>query len=294
MRKYSVIFFLTFLGNLAIASESSPSVHFYSETRETDYTIGDIATQKLVVTVPKGYQLDEGSIPEKAKTEAIELRHIQWGVEHDNDSTRYRFTIDWQIFVAFETVKSIPLRNLELIFRKNDNSIKVSVPPDNILVSNLLPPKMDAKHVQPYPDEAPKPIQTSKLWLGFMLSGVILFFSSAYIAWFIGWIRLPFEKNMPFRQAWRQIKSLPQDDIASVSVALKTLSKAISGFAGYAVTSENLPRLSAEKTLLAPYLAELNTFYHALQAVFFEGSNPTIALNDIMALSKKLSHLEIS
>lgn len=304
MRIVSAILFFMMLMNAVSAKETIPPVRFLSETRETDYTIGDIATQRLLVEVPKGYVLDESSVPKKSKTESsktessktesIELRDVRWEVEPYQNLTRYRFTLDWQIFVAFETVKSTPLRTLELVFRKGDQSLNVSIPPDSVLVSNLLPPKMDAKHVQPYPDVAPTPVPLTKYWLGLAVALITLIVSLTYMAWFMGWISMPFEKRMPFRQAWRQIKSLPQQDIQSVPESLRILSKSLSDYAGYAVTSENLIRFGAEQTLIAPYLTDLTNMYQALQNTFFAGAKPSITLMEVKTLAKQLSHLEVS
>lgn len=293
MHRFAVFIWFLLLVNTSFGEELK-ATSVLSETRATDYTIGDIAIQTLMIEVPKGYALDEGSVPERAKTEAIELSDIEWKVEQLADKTRYHFTIAWQIFVAFETVKSVPLRTLEFVFRKDGQSIQVTVPPDSVLVSSLLPPKMDAKYVQPYPNVAPSKVPLRNYWLGLLSAIVIGFFALGYIAWFMGWVKLPFEKNMPFRQAWRHIQSLAQDDTLSVPQALKLLSVAVSRFAGYVVTKENLTRLTQEKQSLAPYSPDLTRFYQDIQTSFFEGGKPVMSLKDIKSLAKQLSHLEIS
>lgn len=290
-----VCFIFNLLLSVAVhAASAQATTSIQSQTRETDYTIGDVAVQHLTVEVPKGYVLDEGSIPEKAQTDAVELRDIHWTIEETASVTRYQFDIDWQIFVAFETVKSTPLRGLELVFKNAEKSLTVSVPADSVLISNLLPPKMDEKHVRPYPNVAPQKIDTFALWLGVFVALFVLLASSVYIAWFMGWIRLPSERNMPFRLAWRQIKSISASQDNAVQAALKVLGAAVSAYAGYVVTHENVSRLSIKNSHLHPYAHALTKLYQDIQHTFFAGKTPTLSLDEVKKLAKQLSSLELS
>ncbi len=276
------------------AQENAFTPRFKSETREADYTIGSIARQHLEVEVPRGYVLDEGSLPEKEQTEAVELRDISWKIEEDKTVTRYQFAIEWQIFVAFETVKSTPLRGLELVFQKDGKSIDISIPPDSVLISNLLPPKMDEKHVRPYPDVPPQPINVLPFWLGGVAAFCLLLISGFYIAWFMGWVSLPSERNMPFRQAWREIKNLPEHHKNSVPNALQILGHAVSQHAGHTVTLENLTTLFAKQHQLQHFSLELTKLYQEIQRTFFAGSTPALQLGELKKIAKKLSQLELS
>lgn len=264
-----------------------------SYTRETDYTIGSVATQHLVVTVPLGYRLDQGSLPEKGVTEAIELRDVHWQFADIKNETIYSFDIDWQIFVASESVKSVPLRSLELVFTHEGKSFTVAVPTDSVLVSPLLPPKMDAKHVQPYADVLPKQINTMPLIAMLLTALLILVLTSTYIAWYFGWIRFSAEKSMPFRQAWRSITKLNSEPNA-INQALKTTSHAFNEYAGYSVTRENLGQLLLEKTKLQPHAKEIEQLYQDIQHTFFAGVASQHTLETVRKLVKQLSKLELS
>lgn len=266
---------------------------FASYTRETDYTIGSVAHQYLTVSVPKDYRLDEGSIPEKGVTEAIELRSIEWDIDESTAMTRYHFRIDWQIFVAAETVKSVPLRSLSLVFKRNKHSITVNIPPDSVLVSNLLPPKMDAKHVLPYPDISPPRVTNTPLIILLCLASASFIISSLYIAWYLGWIRLPMEKAMPFRKAWRTMRNL-NEDAASTRQAMQMLSHAFSHYAGFSVTRESMPRMLAERAPLTPYQQEITQFYDDMQLTFFAGQSTMNNVGSLKVLAKKMSRIELS
>lgn len=263
-----------------------------SHTRETDYTIGSVARQSLEVVVPLGYRLDEGSLPEKGQTEAVELRDIHWHFSDEKNVTRYAFEVDWQIFVAFDTVKSVPLRNLTLVFRRDTQSFSIEVPSDSVLVSNLLPPQMDIKHVQPYPDVAPQSINISPLLIRLLLSLVLLVSTLTYIAWYFGLIAFPVEKRMPFRQAWRAIKNLKANE-QQVSSGLLVISRAFNAYAGYSVTSESLPLLLEQRAELQPFASEVTQLYQDIQRNYFAGKSPKFSFDEVKKLAKQLSVLEL-
>jgi len=286
--------FLMVLGLLlqSISAFAEP-YKLLSHTRETDYTIGSVARQHLEIELPLGYRLDEGSLPEKGVTEAVELRDMHWQFEDEKKSTHYTFEIDWQIFLAFDTVKSIQLRNLTLVFKRENKSLSIEVPADSVLVSNLLPPKMDVQHVQPYADVMPMPINITPMVLTLLCSIMMLLATFIYIAWYFGWITFSAEKSMPFRQAWRAIKKINADEL-NVTNALQIMSRAFNQYAGYAVTTENLPTLLAERVDLKSASLEINQLYHAIQLSFFAGQSPTYSLNEIKKLAKQLSKLELS
>jgi hypothetical protein len=265
-----------------------------SHTRETDYTLGSIARQHITLHVPPGYELDAASLPAPAQNEAIELRKAHWT---NNDSKKERLIaldIDWQIFVAGDTVKTIPLKNLHLQFKREQQRLAIEVPADKVIVSSLLPARIDAEHVKLYPD-APLPEWplSDQLW---QLAGWLFLLSAGlvYMAWYLGWIQLPQEKRMPFRQAWHGIRRLRQDRNETRMQAMRLISRAVDQFAGYAVTAENLPRLLANQSAITPYNDALQRFYQDVQKTFFAGQPVSSSLNDLKQLVKTLSQVEIS
>jgi hypothetical protein len=289
MRSYLIAFGLLIQSLLCVAEPYT----IVSHTREADYVIGSVARQYLAIKVPLGYRLDEGSLPEQGVTEAIELRDIHWQFVDENNVTNYSFDIDWQIFVAFDTVKSIPLRSLALVFKREGHAISIEIPADSVLVSNLLPPKMDVKHVQPYPDVTPQSIKLTPFLIILFLSLSVLVSALIYIGWYFGWITFPAEKKMPFRQAWRAIRKLTSDE-QSVSKALQIISRAFNQYAGYSVTAENLTLLLRQRVDLQPFTIEIKQLYQDIQLNFFAGKSPKFRFDDIKKLSNQLSKLELS
>ena len=284
---------LVLLWCFMLQAHATESFTIKSETRETDYTIGSIANQHLVVTVPKGFRLDEGSLPEQGLIEAIELQNAHWHFEDKKSVTVYHFDLAWQIFVASEAVKVTPLRNLELAFKRGKENLIVSVPADKVIISNLLPAQMDAAHVKPYPSVLPGVISTNP-FIAALVAGVAgLLLSAIYFAWRLGWITLSKERSMAFRQAWRAIKQLRRRQGDDVAQAMQILSRAYDAFAGYAVSPENINRLFTARPALAQHESATLRFYEDLQSVFYAGHAPQHNIADIERLAHQLSKLEM-
>jgi hypothetical protein len=265
-----------------------------SYTRETDYTLGSIARQHISLHVPPGFELDAASLPAPAQNEAIELREAHWTHSDSKNERLIQLVIAWQIFVAGDTVKTLPLKNLHLQFKREQQRLTLDVPADKVIVSSLLPARIDAEHVKLYAD-APLP-QWPLDWQLWQLAGwlSVLGAGLVYFAWYLGWIQLPQEKRMPFRQAWRAISRFRHNQDQARIQAMRLISRALDQFAGYAVTAENLPGLLASQPALTPYRDLLLDFYQQLEQTFFAGQTLSLSLHELQQLAKRLSQVEIS
>lgn len=286
---------LALLSGSVVADEiPSLEVRAESTTREIDYTLGSIARQHIMLHVPPGFELDASSLPAPAQNEAIELRDAHWETKDSAHERLIMLDIDWQIFVAGDTVKTMPLKKLHLEFKRDQQRLTVDVPPDKVIVSSLLPARIDAEHVKLYPD-APLPEWSlaSQLW---SLAGwlCLLALGVLYLLWFFGWIQLPQEKRMPFRQAWRAIQRLRENNHESRLLAMRLISRAMDQFAGIAVTTENLSRLLTLHPEMDAYSGKLRQFYQVVQQSFFGGQPSALSLEELRQLARQLSHMEIS
>lgn len=261
-----------------------------SIVREADYTIGSVARQQVVVDTPHGYRLDAGSLPEKGLTDAIELRDVQWDARDTGASTRHYITLDWQIFVAGDTTRIVPLKALQLQFVRDGKLLPVSVRPGNVFVSSLLPVKMDKRSVQPYPDVKPPLMPTQQLWLLLFGGGFGVMLAGMYFAHYFGWL---FGKKAPmyFRAATRDIRRLRSRPEA-VRSAMQRLAAAYSAYAGYAVTPGRLDTLLATRPEMAPLEADTRTFFADLQRVFFAGTSPEYDVQALERLARRLCQME--
>lgn len=276
------------------AENSNFQVRAESVTRETDYTLGSIARQHITLHVPPGFELDPASLPPPAQNEAIELRDAHWEIKESAQERLILLDIDWQIFVAGDTVKTLPLKKLHLEFKREQERLTVDVPADKVIVSSLLPARIDAEHVQLYPD-APLPgwSLTRQLW---KLAGwlTLLVAGALYLLWYVGLVQLPREKRMPFRQAWRAIRRLRGDSHDNRLQAMRLISRAMDQFAGYAVTLENLPGVVVAQPVITVHGQALRSFYQDVQHTFFAGQQASLSLDALKQLARHLGRVEIS
>jgi len=291
----SLLIGLALLSGSVLADEKPRlEVRAESATRETDYTLGSIARQRITLHVPPGFELDATSLPPPAQNEAIELRDAHWETKDSAHERLILLDIDWQIFVAGDTVKTIPLKKLHLEFKRDQQRLTVDVPADKVIVSSLLPARIDAEHVKLYPDaplpEWPLSVQLWKLagWCSLLGLGLL------YLLWFVGWIQLPQEKRMPFRQAWRVIRRLRDNSNDARMQAMRLISRAMDQFAGHAVTTENLPRLLTLHPEMDAHSGKLRQFYQVVQQSFFAGQPAALSLEELKQLARQLSQVEIS
>ncbi len=278
---------------IMLQANAAESFTIKSETRETDYTIGDIAHQYLTVIVPKGFHFDEGSLPEKGQVEAIELRDVKWHFQDKDNARIYYFDLAWQIFVAYESVKVSPLRSLELVFTRGKENLIVPVPADNVIISNLLPAEMDTAHVKPYPSVLPQVISIQNMTVILVVSIAALMLTTLYFVWRLGWIKLSNEGNMAFRQAWRAIRQLRRHHSNGTVKAMQILSRAYDSYAGYAVSAEHINILFNVSPALAQHKSATLTFYLDLQKVFYAGHSPQHSMIALEKLARQLSCLEM-
>lgn len=282
------------LSLVAIGSpNASQNYTVSSYTRETDYTIGSIVRQGLEVVVPRGYRLDPASFPEKAQIDAVELRDVNLDFSDEKTQTRYKIMIEWQVFLAAESVKSVPLKPLSLVFKRDGQILTVPVPADKILISNLLPAQMDAVHVRPYDDVAPQLIPLQPILLTLVASLGLCLACIVYLAWYFGWIKLKRDAVLPFRQAWLEIRALPQAP-ESVAAAMVLLSRAFDRHLGHSLSAEQLGVIVTDHARLATHAEAIRNFFADVQATFFAGQPPLHDLKRLEKLARKLSQLELS
>ncbi len=275
---------------LPLLAYAEGTVKVHSAVREADYTIGSVVVQQIDVETPLGYRLDVGSLPEKGQTEAIELRDAQWGAHDTGAVSRHHIVLHWQIFVASDNTRVYPLKPLQLQFMRKGKVLVVSVAANKVIVSSLLPAKLDQHLVQPYPDVTPPPIELRAAWLA--LGGGLLAFVLAgiYFAHYFGWL---FQSSAPmhFRAAARDIRRLRLGN-GDVRSALQRLTRAFDAYAGRAVSSEQLGALLAERPEMTALEREIGIFYRDVQHVFFAGAQPLHDIEALELLARRLCRVE--
>ena len=242
---------LSTIGLPANASDTKPVVPVQVESvqstmQEIGYQVGDVARQTIVIRTPKGYKLDEASLPNIGKSAvSIELRDAQWSAQNTGNETVHTLILDWQIFRVMQETRAYPLKPLDLQFILADKKLAVHVKPGQVFVASVLPTamkkltaEMNAEQLKPKADVLPQARNTQALIKALIMAFFGLLISSLYFAWQFDWLpaRLTalFSSPKPFRHAYRDIQALQKTGDASkqLSQAMRALRRACDATAG--------------------------------------------------------------
>ncbi len=292
------ICFLASVANTSYATADQPAgeISVRSEMREVAYSVGDVATQTIIVDIPKGYRFEQSSLPTIGKTsDFIELQDARWQFEDTKNSTRYVFVLDWQIFQVLQEVRAYPLRQLDLKFRLDDKLIHVKPDSHHVIVSTVLPTTLKPERLKNLPDVEAKPRPTLKLKWGLLVSLLILIASITYFSWYFDWLQLRSKSSRPFRLACREMRAIRKSKNSNqerLLAAMKTLRRAGDVSAGFALSKERLDLLFERNPWLGPLRSDIEKFYSDSERLFFAGTPNAMDLQQLYKLGLKLRALE--
>lgn len=267
-----------------------------SSVETLGYRVGDIAHQTIEVITPKGYRLDQASIPAIGKGVAnIELRHADWKQNDVAESTRHSIRIEWQIFRVMQEARYYALRPLHLQFKRKSHSIALDIKPAQVLVTSVLPSQMNKETMSLRADIKPKQHNLSIYLTTLELAFFTFLLSLVYFGWHFDWLHLRIRKRQPFRQAYREIKKLSKANsaqVVSASKAMRVLRGAFDAGAEISLTIERLSLLYRKCPWLVPKQQEIEHFYLVSELTFFAGEQPRLSLMQLKKLSHQLMRLE--
>jgi len=267
-----------------------------SEIREIGYSVGDVARQTIIVETPPGYRFDPASLPSIGKTSGvIELRDAQWQFEDMKTMTRHTLVLDWQIFQVLQEVRAYPLMPLRLLFRLDDSTIHAEPSPARVIVSSLLPARMDAGRLQHMPDVEPQSRMTTGMKMGLVAALLVLLGTVIYLGWYFDWLQLGQRWSRPYRVACREIRTIrksKREGQEQLHAAMKSLRHAGDTSAGMALSRERLYLLFERNPWMLPLRKELEQLYADSDRLFFAGEAETADFERLYQLGCKLRALE--
>ncbi|MPS48346.1 hypothetical protein [Methylobacillus sp.] len=285
-----VLLSLLFLTLPAFAAEKS--IDAQSFVRDIGYRVGDIVKQRVEVMVPTGFEFDESSLPKRLGAGAhIELRDVVHKTENTSNGVRHTFLFDWQVFRTLRDVRPIPLRALDLQFRKGDDILVARLQPAEVLMAPMLPTMLTKEQATPREAIVPQaqPLQPLLQQLGWSVAGFLV--AGLYFAWRFDYLPFRSKHPSPFRKAAREIRRL-RNQQGGLQASMQILSRAFTDYASAAVTLEGLKQFFARHPETQPFQAEIETFFLATQQMFFAGKADTISKAEVEKLARKLSLME--
>jgi|SRR5690554_3203940 hypothetical protein len=279
-----------------IEPKDANNIKAQSISREIGYRVGDVVRQIIHIETPSDYRFDQTSLPAKGRSAGpVELRDASWQFENRNNVVQHTLIIDWQIFQVLQEVRAFPLLPLQLKFRRDDHVLVADLDAANVIVSTLLPTRLDAARLKPFPDVEPQPRETLILmwWLTTTLMLVLL--TLIYFAWYFDLLKIKFLWGRPYRIACREIRKLRRqhgEATQKSEAAMRYLRRACDHTAGAALSRERLYLLFESHPWLLPLRAELEQLYSDSDQVFFAGYPVEKDIESIYRLGKKLRALE--
>ncbi|MFL9610259.1 hypothetical protein ACKF11_09270 [Methylobacillus sp. Pita2] len=285
-----VLLSLLFLTLPAFAAEKS--INAQSFVRDIGYRVGDIVEQRVEVVVPTGFEFDESSLPKRLGAGAhIELRDVVHKTENTSKGVKHTLLFDWQVFRTLRDVRPIPLRALDLQFRKGDEIFVARLQPAEVLMAPMLPTMLTKEQATPREAIAPKaqPLEPILQQIGWSIVGLLV--AVLYFAWRFDYLPFRGKHASPFRKAAREIRRL-RNQQDGLQASIRILSRAFNDYAKAAVTQEGLKQFFAKHPETQQFQAEIEKFFLATQQMFFAGKADTISKTEVEKLARQLSLME--
>ena len=266
------------------------SMQLQDPTRAVGYTVGDVLTRKLTISIKKPYKLIDESLPiigyqkrYRGQPLGIDLSDIQHTKKDDGDSVIHNIMLSYQIWTNKTTVKNaaLPAEYLHIINvdSKGKEVVKFRIPSFEITISPIaafgqvkIEDDMNKYRGPLLIDNTLEKKRLKVLLTLLALSLLGLLYMLGKHAW------LP-RMGGPFARSYRKIRKLPntpqgiQDAVSSLHTALNTTM-------GKSLFSVNLDDFLAKKPAFNAIKSEMQQFFGLSRQVFFEPNAKHQAGND--------------
>lgn len=265
------------------------SIDIKEPSRDVGYTVGDILTREVTVTIKKPYVLVEESLPiigyerrYKGQLIGIDLSNIQYSKEEEKEAVAHHISLSYQVFTNNVVAKpaALPGEYLRLIdtsskerkvYRYRIPSWNFSISPISVFGQVKIEADMSGYRGPLLLDAAPMQLRLKVLLIMLGLSLLGLLYMLGKHSW------LP-RMGGPFAQAYRTIRKAP-NSVEGLQLAVSSLHKALNTSAGNTLFSNNLDSLLTKKPAFKYIQSELSQFFELSRHVFFE-SNTANRVNE--------------
>ncbi len=250
-------------------------------SHKAGYTVGDILTRHLVITIKKPYKLVPESLPivgyerkYKGQPLGIDLSDLKHTEKEDSDKVTHHFSFSYQVFTSSVVAKpgALPTEYIRLINPASPKEIvKFRIPSYEFVISPLsifgqikVEEDMSGYSEPLLLDANPqkKHLKILLTILGLSLLGLL------YILGKHAW--LP-RMGGPFASAFRAIRKLPSSPEA-LQTAVSKVHDSLNSSAGNSLFTYNLDAFLQNKPAFSPLKKEIEQFFGLSRQVFFEPS----------------------
>ena len=256
------------------------SMQIQDPARAIGYTVGDVLTRHLIVTIKKPYKLIDESLPiigyqkrYRGQLLGIDLSDMQHTKKDDGDSVIHAITLSYQIWTNKTTVKNgaLPAEYLHLINvdSKGKEVVKFRIPSFEITISPIA--AFGQVKIEDDMSKYRGPLLIDNMLLEKRLKVLLtlLILSLLGLLYMLGkhaW--LP-RMGGPFAKSYRQIRKLT-NNTEGIQQAVTSMHTALNTTAGNSLFSVNLDEFLAKKPAFNAIKLEMQQFFGLSRQVFFE------------------------
>ncbi|EUJ10117.1 hypothetical protein Meth11DRAFT_0929 [Methylophilaceae bacterium 11] len=256
------------------------SIHIQEPERDVGYTVGDVLTREITVTIKKPYVLVEESLPivgyerrYKGQLIGIDLSKLDYSKESAKDATTHHISLSYQVFTNNVVAKpaALPGEYLRLldtsskdkkVYRYRIPSWNFSISPISVFGQVKIEQDMSGYRGPLLLDASPLQTRLTVLLAVLAIALLTLLYMLGKYTW------LP-RMGGPFAKAYRSIRKAPHT-AEGIQGAASHLHEALNSSAGYSLFSNNLNAFLAKKPAFQHIQAELAQFFELSRQVFFE------------------------
>jgi mxaA protein len=263
------------------------SLRVADPTREVGYTVGDVLTRHLILSIKKPYKLIPESLPivgyqkrYRGQPLGIDLSDIKHSSKDNGKEVIHDLTLSYQVFTNKTMVKpgALPAEYLHLINveSKGKEVVKFRIPSFEFNISPLarfgqikIEDDMSKYRGPLLLDSAPEQQRLKVLLSVLALSLLGLLYMLGKHTW------LP-RMGGPFARSYRQIRKLSKTSQTNtpqaIQQAVSSMHTALNATAGHSLFNDNLDNFLAKKPAFNAIKTEMRQFFALSNQVFFEPS----------------------
>lgn len=256
------------------------SIKIKEPARDVGYTVGDILTREITVTIKKPYVLVEESLPivgyerrYKGQLIGIDLAKLDYTKETGKEANTHHISLSYQVFTNNVVAKpaALPGEYLRLldtsskdkkVYRYRIPSWNFSISPISVFGQVKVESDMSGYRGPLLLDASGPQTRLNVLLAVLAIASLALLYILGKHAW------LP-RMGGPFAKAYRTI-TRSNHNAEGMQQAVSRLHDALNASAGYSLFSNNLSEFLLKKPAFQHIQTELAQFFDLSRQVFFE------------------------
>jgi mxaA protein len=258
------------------------SIKIKEPERDVGYTVGDILTREITVTVKKPYVLVEESLPivgyerrYKGQLIGIDLTKLDYSKKSGKEANTHHISLSYQVFTNNVVAKpaALPGEYLRILdtSSKDKKVYRYRIPSWNFAISPISVFGQVKVESDMSGYRGPLLLDASRLQTRLNVLLAVLAVALLGLLYMLGkhtW--LP-RMGGPFAKAYRSITK-SQRNAEGMQLAVSRLHDALNTSAGYSLFSNNFHAFLLKKPAFQHIQAELGQFFDLSRQVFFEPS----------------------